>query len=557
MYNRVIKRIFDLIAGIVALPFLGLACLIIIPLIKAHDKGPVFYNAPRVGRHGRVFTMYKFRTMQVDAPDLKMPDGSTYNAPDDPRMTPVGKRLRGWSLDELPQVLNIIKGQMSFIGPRPDLIEEAALYQGDEKRKLEVRPGISGYAQVYGRNAIGWHDRLALDVIYVQKVSLPLDLHIFWRTFAVIFSKEGVYVEDMGNGFEVTGDGEVPSSNLFGPIPAPEFVSLVVVARDEEHYLQQILSDISNQDYPHDAMELLLVDSNVGDNTRQRRLMEGFAQAGHGFRRVVILDNPAGFLPHGCNVALAAYEGDIFMRLDAHARIPIDFVRQTVAVQQEGHKVCGGFRPVILEDPTAWGEVLLMAETSAFGASPARYRRAQMGREVSSVFHGAYSREVLDEVGLYDERLLRTEDNDLSQRIRAAGYGIWMDPRIQSQQYLRPNLRALLRQKAANGYWIGRTVWLKHRAVSLMHLVPFAFVLALIICAVLGAVVSWLPLLTICYLYAVANVALSILAALQIRKDHLQLLALPLVFLAMHVCYGVGTLVGLVRGLPPLSKRDR
>ncbi|MCL1847025.1 MAG: sugar transferase, partial [Coriobacteriia bacterium] len=493
--------------------------------------------------------------------------GSTYNAPDDPRMTNIGRRLRDWSLDELPQVINIIRGEMSFIGPRPDLEEEAALYQGDEHRKLEARPGISGYAQVYGRNAILWHQRLALDVEYIQNISFLLDLRIFLRTFLVVFRKEGVYIEDADSQAEAPAATEAgtdeawPASGTdrMEPQVSAEhrvrLVSLVVVAKDEERCLGQILADISGQDFCHSAMELLLVDSNAGDNERQRRLMESFAQTDHGFRRVLVLDNLAGFLPQGCNVALSAYEGDVFIRIDAHARIPADFIRHTVALLEEGHDVCGGFRPVILENPSAWGETLLAAEASPFGASPARYRRDQQGREVSSVFHGAYRRRVLEEVGFYDERLQRTEDNDFSQRIRAAGYRIWMDPRIRSQQYLRPSFRALLRQKAANGYWIGRTLWLKPQAVSLMHFVPFVFVLALLVGAVLGLIVSWLPLLTLIYLYAVVNVVSSFLAALKARHAHFHMFALPLVFLAMHVGYGAGTLVGLVRGL--LSSRAR
>jgi lipopolysaccharide/colanic/teichoic acid biosynthesis glycosyltransferase len=196
VYNHVIKRLFDILLGIVALPFIALVLLVVALFIYREDKGPVFYNAPRVGRGGRSFIMYKLRSMRVNAPDLKMADGSTYNGPDDPRQTRIGAFLRRTSIDELPQVLNVLKGDMSFIGPRPDLADEVALYEGDEGRKLEMRPGISGYAQVYGRNALLWHDRLALDGYYVDHQSFMLDLRIFFKTFAVIFSQEGVYVED-------------------------------------------------------------------------------------------------------------------------------------------------------------------------------------------------------------------------------------------------------------------------------------------------------------------------------------------------------------------------
>lgn len=198
MYDRCIKRLLDIMISLIALPFLALELIIVAPLIYFEDKGSIFYNAARVGRNGRTFTMYKFRSMRMNAPDIKATDGSTYNSADDPRQTRIGAFLRRTSLDELPQFINILKGDMSLIGPRPDLPEEAALYAGEEFRKLELRPGITGYAQVYGRNAIPWHERLALDVVYVQRQSFPLDVRIFFKTFAVVFAQEGVYVEPEG-----------------------------------------------------------------------------------------------------------------------------------------------------------------------------------------------------------------------------------------------------------------------------------------------------------------------------------------------------------------------
>lgn len=208
VYEDYIKRLLDLGLSVVALPLFGIICIIVAPAIYLDDPGPVFYNAPRLGKDHKVFKMYKFRSMKVDAPDLKMPDGSTYNAPDDPRVTRVGKILRDTSLDETPQILNVIKGDMSIVGPRPDLIEEGELYTGDDVRKLEVRPGITGYAAVYGRNAIPWKERLRLDVHYVKNVSFKLDAKIFFKSFAVVTRQEGVYVEPDGG----AGIREWPSS---------------------------------------------------------------------------------------------------------------------------------------------------------------------------------------------------------------------------------------------------------------------------------------------------------------------------------------------------------
>ncbi|MGI6217086.1 MAG: sugar transferase [Coriobacteriales bacterium] len=205
MYEDCVKRAFDIAISLAAMPIVGAACLICVPLIKLEDNGPAFYNAPRVGKDGKVFTMYKFRSMYVNAPDLKMPDGSTYNGPDDPRMTKVGAVLRRTSIDELPQFFNVLQGDMSVIGPRPDLIEEAALYEGEESLKLKVKPGITGYAQVYGRNSIPWKQRLALDVWYVKNISFGLDCKIFFKTISAIFTQEGVFVRQ---------DEAEPSSNL-------------------------------------------------------------------------------------------------------------------------------------------------------------------------------------------------------------------------------------------------------------------------------------------------------------------------------------------------------
>ena len=197
-YVLVVKRMLDIIISLLMLPFLLLFIVCFGIAIWLEDHGPVFYNAPRMGKDFVPFKMYKFRSMKVNAPDLVMEDGSTYNGADDPRMTRVGAFMRKASIDEFPQFLNVLKGDMSVIGPRPDLERETALYEGDEAEKLLMRPGITGWAAVSGRNAIQWHDRLKLDVEYVHNVSFAFDVKIFFRTFKTIFSQEGIYVEQDG-----------------------------------------------------------------------------------------------------------------------------------------------------------------------------------------------------------------------------------------------------------------------------------------------------------------------------------------------------------------------
>ncbi len=195
-YRRHGKRMWDVVLGTLALPIVGAVIAGCGVAIRLEDGGPVFYNAPRIGKDGRPFIMYKLRSMKVDAPDLVMDDGSTYNGADDPRMTRVGAFMRKTSLDEMPQFLNVLKGDMSVVGPRPDLAREVELYRGEEPLKLAVRPGITGYAAVYGRNALPWHDRLALDVDYVRNLSFPLDAKVFLKTFFTVFNQEGIYVQD-------------------------------------------------------------------------------------------------------------------------------------------------------------------------------------------------------------------------------------------------------------------------------------------------------------------------------------------------------------------------
>jgi lipopolysaccharide/colanic/teichoic acid biosynthesis glycosyltransferase len=194
MYKNFFKRVFDLILAIVALPFWFIILVIIGSIIYFQDKGSIFYNAPRLGKDGKVFKMYKFRSMKMNAPDLRNEDGSTFNAEDDPRLTKIGKFIRKTSLDETPQLLNIIKGDMSIIGPRPDLPEHRELYKGNEERKLEIRPGVTGYNQAYFRNTVPWKERIQNDIYYIDHLSLWLDIKVFFKTAISVLKREDVYV---------------------------------------------------------------------------------------------------------------------------------------------------------------------------------------------------------------------------------------------------------------------------------------------------------------------------------------------------------------------------
>lgn len=195
MYKRYFKRIIDFVLALIALPFWLLIVIIIGPIIYFQDKGSIFYNASRLGKDGRIFTMYKFRSMKVNAPDIRNEDGSTFNSEDDPRLTSIGKFIRKTSLDETPQLLNIIKGDMSIVGPRPDLPEHQALYEGNEARKLEIRPGVTGYNQAYYRNTIPWKERIKNDIYYIDHLSLSMDIRVFLRTAVAVLRREDVFLQ--------------------------------------------------------------------------------------------------------------------------------------------------------------------------------------------------------------------------------------------------------------------------------------------------------------------------------------------------------------------------
>lgn len=196
MYRSYFKRLFDLIFAAIALPFWLIILLVISPIIYFQDKGAIFYNAPRLGKDGKVFKMYKFRSMKMNAPDLRNDDGSTFNAEDDPRLTSIGKFIRKTSLDETPQLLNIIKGDMSIIGPRPDLPEHMDMYEGNESRKLEIRPGVTGFNQAYFRNTVPWKERIKNDIYYIDNLSCWMDIKVFIKTALSVLKREAVFMEE-------------------------------------------------------------------------------------------------------------------------------------------------------------------------------------------------------------------------------------------------------------------------------------------------------------------------------------------------------------------------
>ena len=184
---------FDVCVAVVSTLLLAPVFIAVAVTIRLSSPGPALYRSARLGRHGRTFEMLKFRTMTVGAPDLRNPDGSTFSGEADPRITPLGRWLRRTSLDELPQLWNVLRGDMSLVGPRPDLPDQIRYYAPADHRRLTVRPGLTGLAQTAGRNALSWEQRRALDLQYVDSHSFGGDLLILARTLPGVLSGRGVF----------------------------------------------------------------------------------------------------------------------------------------------------------------------------------------------------------------------------------------------------------------------------------------------------------------------------------------------------------------------------
>lgn len=187
MYRKYVKRLLDIVLSLLALVVLSPILLIVAILVRVKLGGPIIFKQKRPGKDEKIFTMYKFRSMT----DKKDENGVLF--PDSQRLTKFGKTLRSTSLDELPELLNIVRGDMSIVGPRPLLVEYLPYYTDEERHRHDVRPGLTGLAQINGRNAISWEEKFKLDVVYVNDVCFFRDMSIIWKTFKKVIRHEGIH----------------------------------------------------------------------------------------------------------------------------------------------------------------------------------------------------------------------------------------------------------------------------------------------------------------------------------------------------------------------------
>ena len=319
------------------------------------------------------------------------------------------------------------------------------------------------------------------------------------------------------------------------------FVSVIIAIRNEEKFIAQCLQSVVNQDYPKDRMEILVVDGRSED--RSREIVAEFSSK---YRVVRLLDNPQISAPAGLNLGIRQARGEVIVRVDGHCWLELDYVSQCVRkLQETGADNVGGLMKAVGQDYV--GQVIALAINSFFGSGGSKFHYTSKEQYVDTVYLGAFRRRVFDEVGFFNESLMRNQDYELNYRIRAAGGKIFLSPAIRSSYHGRSTLRDLWQQYFQYGFWKLEMVWMHPRSVRPRHLAAPLFVFGLFVAGLLSITCHGflnLFLLAIsCYLLA------SLLSSLFIARSEgwRYLPLLPLVFAVMHFGWGLGFLFGLGR----------
>lgn len=320
-------------------------------------------------------------------------------------------------------------------------------------------------------------------------------------------------------------------------------VSIIIPCRNEEKYIGTCLKSIAANDYPKDRLEVLVVDGMSQDGTRE--IVEEYANR---YSCIRLLDNPKRITPAALNIGIAHSSGEVIIRMDAHAEYQPDFVSQSVDwLRRTGADVVGG--PIITKPgtKTLMAKAIALATSHPFGVGNSRFRTSKREGFVDTVPFGAYRREVFNQVGLFDERLVRNQDNELSARILRSGRKIYQTPRLTASYYNQATLLGLLKQATRTGMWNILTIKITPSAFRLRHFVPSVFVATLLALGVLAISYPWARFaflaLTGSYLSLAAICSLHI----GLKGGGKNASILPVVFFLYHAAYGVGNLVGLVR----------
>lgn len=330
------------------------------------------------------------------------------------------------------------------------------------------------------------------------------------------------------------------------------FVSVILPVRNEVRTISRCLDAVLMQDYTRDRIEIIVVDGMSDDGTRE--IISGFASRQS---RLLMMDNPAKIVPTALNCGIQRARGEVIIRVDGHTVIAQDYVRRCIEDLMRIDADCvGGAIQTI--GTTRFAQGIALAQSSPFGVGNAAFRFAKREQYVDTLAFGAYKRQIFDRVGLFDEELVRNQDDEFNFRVIRAGGKIWMDPNIRSTYYSRSTLRELWKQYLEYGLWKIKVIKKHRRPASWRHLVPALFVLALFLSIALSMITgSWVWAAGIAGPYVLASLSASLCHL--VRKEWKYTAVLPLAFATMHVAYGIGFLFGIVHfvllSAPNLSEK--
>ena len=317
-------------------------------------------------------------------------------------------------------------------------------------------------------------------------------------------------------------------------------VTVIVPVLNEAGFIEKALNSIRNGRYPAEKLEILVVDGMSNDGTRD--IVKRMAQEDP---RIILLDNPKKIQAPAMNIGIRAAKGDIIIRVDGHAAVAPDFISQSVQVLDEHPDVwcAGGVMKTI--GTTYWGRVIASAMSSPFGVGTGNFRLGNVEGYVDAVIFGAHRRWVFDKVGMFDEQLVRNEDDEFIQRMVEAGAKQYMSPKIRSTYFPRSSLRKLMRQYFQYGFWRIRTIQKRKKPARLRQIIPLIFVAGWIV-LILGALL-WRPLSWLLACYAGLYLILLIMGIFHTgrKEGYKKALLVPIVFVIMHFGYGLGSLVGV------------
>ena len=317
------------------------------------------------------------------------------------------------------------------------------------------------------------------------------------------------------------------------------FVTVIIPVRNEGAYIIESLGRIFSQDYPADSMEVIVADGDSDDNTPQ--IISEYTKR---YSNLRLVHNPGRIVPTGLNLALAAAEGEIIVRIDGHTTIEPDYVRRCVeALKRTGAANVGGRMNAVGRG--RFGEAVAAATSSPFGVGGARFHYSDEEEWVDTVYMGAWPRRVFEKAGLFDEELVRDQDDEFNYRLREHGGRILLSPKIKSVYSNRSNPLALWRQYFQYGFWKVRVMQKHPKQMRPRQFVPPLLALCLFLCLCLSILFpwGWTCLASITGCYALANLAASVATAARKGWRHAPLL--PVVYAILHLSYGLGFLVGL------------